>query len=122
MQFVCASMKLRQIFYTQIELRTFHTVWTHNRHGRGLVCGFNLVEGLPSQPRCGMNIARWKFNRIGLATRHTSTVWEIFMAIALVTGTSSGIGQATAVTLARGGILSLRRCEIRRLQGNFRKL
>jgi hypothetical protein len=27
MQFVCASMKLRQIFYTQIELRTFHTVW-----------------------------------------------------------------------------------------------
>jgi len=30
MQFVCASMKLRQIFYTQIELRTFHTVWVKN--------------------------------------------------------------------------------------------
>src|SRR6476659_4422884 len=28
---------------------------------------------------------------------------EILMAIALVTGTSSGIGLATAVTLARGG-------------------
>jgi len=24
-------MKLRQIFYTQIELRTFHTVWTPER-------------------------------------------------------------------------------------------
>jgi hypothetical protein len=32
MQFVCASMKLRQIFYTQIELRTFHTVWTRDGH------------------------------------------------------------------------------------------
>jgi hypothetical protein len=29
LQFVCASRKLRQIFYTQIELRNFHTVWTH---------------------------------------------------------------------------------------------
>src|SRR5229473_3194407 len=32
-QLVSVSMKLRQMFYTQIERRTFHTVWkagTHN--------------------------------------------------------------------------------------------
>jgi hypothetical protein len=28
-------MKLRQIFYTQIELRTFHTVWTNPDIGDG---------------------------------------------------------------------------------------
>jgi hypothetical protein len=29
MQLVSASTKLRQIFYTQLERRTFHTAWTH---------------------------------------------------------------------------------------------
>ena len=44
------------------------------------------------------------------------------MAIALVTGTSSGIGLAIAVTLARvGAIKSLRRCEIWMGQVNFRR-
>ena len=43
------------------------------------------------------------------------------MAIALVTGTSSGIGLATAVSLARGGTLSLRRCETCKVQMHFKK-
>jgi hypothetical protein len=31
-QLVSVSMKLRQMFYTQIERRTFHTAWTHTGH------------------------------------------------------------------------------------------
>jgi hypothetical protein len=31
-QLVSVSMKLRQMFYTQIERRTFHTAWTRSRH------------------------------------------------------------------------------------------
>src|SRR5216683_1724632 len=31
-QLVSVSMKLRQMFYTQIERRTFHTAWTRKRH------------------------------------------------------------------------------------------
>ena len=31
-QLVSVSMKLRQMFYTQIERRTFHTAWTRGEH------------------------------------------------------------------------------------------
>ena len=48
MQFVCASMKLRQIFYTQIELRTFHTVWTQRRHRRLASTGHSGSRARPN--------------------------------------------------------------------------
>jgi hypothetical protein len=37
-QLVSVSMKLRQMFYTQIERRTFHTAWTRSGHRTAWTC------------------------------------------------------------------------------------
>jgi hypothetical protein len=58
MQFVCASMKLRQIFYTQIELRTFHTVWTQRRQISIFI--FYHEQAIPSS---GLRYSAAKFLR-----------------------------------------------------------
>src|SRR5260370_39508482 len=46
MQLVSASTKLRQIFYTQLERRTFHTAWTLTGHWRSRAKAHPFIKGI----------------------------------------------------------------------------